>query len=273
MTTKTENEVPENNVDHKAPPSKSECYDLPAIYFSAKFLKFIRIASARAKNTYFRSFEGFQGRWHKSGAFGPQHLPPFLFCWCFQPFYVWGGVGLCLFISRHRLFAPIRLVCCFSCCSLCVFFIHCLFFPSSAALQFEGKGGRERKTRRMKNDKQQNIKKANQGDKGGIARKTWNTKIKKHNKEEKQNRKTKTDLLLFLSFWVVGLSLGEILPGTKGLVNTIKPGFLLFFFLFVGVLLGKLTKRTITRTKLRRQDNKTTRQQKNNTGTKTKQQQ
>ena len=33
-------------------------------------------------------------------------------------------------------------------------------------------------------------------------------------------------------------------------------------FLFVGVLLGKLTKRTITRTKLRRQDNKTTRQQK-----------
>ena len=62
MTTKTENEVPENDVDHKAPPSKSEYYDLPAIYFSAKFLKFIRIASARAKNTYFRSFEGFQGR-------------------------------------------------------------------------------------------------------------------------------------------------------------------------------------------------------------------
>ena len=152
MTSKTENEVPENDVDHKAPPSKSECYDLPAIYFSAKFLKFIRIASFRAKNTYFRSFEGFQGRWHKSGAFGPQHLPPFLFCWCFQPFYVWGGGGgLCLFISRHRLFALICLVCCFSCCFFFLFFfIHCLFFPSSAALQFEGKGGRNRKTRRMK---------------------------------------------------------------------------------------------------------------------------
>ena len=173
-----------------------------------------------------------------------------------------GGVGLCFFISRHRLFALICLVCCFSCCSLCVFFIHCLFFPSSAALQFEGKGGRERKTRRMKNDKQQNIKKANQGDKGGIARKTWNTKIKKHNKEEKQNRKEKTDLLLFLSFWVVGLSLGEILPGTKGQKTLSNQGFCCFFFLFVGVLLGKLTKRTITRTKLRRQDNKTTRQQK-----------
>ena len=38
--------------------------------------------------------------------------------------------------------------------------------------------------------------------------------------------------------------------------------FVVFSFLFVGVLLGKLTKRTITRTKLRRQDNKTTRQQK-----------
>ena len=76
---------------------------------------------------------------------------PLFISWCFQPFYVWGGGGgLCLFISRHRLFAPIRLVCCFSCFFLFVFFIHCLFFPSSAALQFEGKGGRKRRTRWVK---------------------------------------------------------------------------------------------------------------------------
>ena len=40
--------------------------------------------------------------------------PPFFCCCCFQPFYVWGGGGgLCLFISRHRLFALICLLCCF----------------------------------------------------------------------------------------------------------------------------------------------------------------
>ena len=154
------------------------------------------------------------------------------------------------------------------------FFVHRLFFPSSAALQFEGKGGRKRRTRWMKKMTNNKKKKAKQGDKGGIARKTWNTKIRKHNKEEKQNRKEKkTDLLLFLSFWVVGLSLGETLPGTKGQKTLWNKGFCCFFFLFVGVLLGKLTTRTITRTKLRKQDNKTTRQQKKNTWVKTKQQQ
>ena len=52
--------------------------------------------------------------------------PPF-FCCCFQPFYVWGGGGLCLFISRHRLFALICLVCCFWYCFLFVFFSFICF--------------------------------------------------------------------------------------------------------------------------------------------------
>ena len=49
---------------------------------------------------------------------------PLFFCCCFQPFYVWGGGGLCLFISRHRLFALICLVCCF----WCFFFIFLHLF-------------------------------------------------------------------------------------------------------------------------------------------------
>ena len=73
--------------------------------------------------------------------------PPFYCLGAFNLSMYGGGGGLCLFISRHRLFAPIRLVCCFSCCFLWFFFINCLLFPSSAALQFEGKGGRKRRTR------------------------------------------------------------------------------------------------------------------------------
>ena len=81
-------------------------------------------------------------------------------------------------------------------------------------------------------------------------------------REAKQERK-KTDLLLFLSSWVVGLSLGETLPGTKGQKKHYETRVcVVSSFLFVGVLLGKLTTRTITITKLRKQDNKTTRQQK-----------
>ena len=39
----------------------------PPVTFSTKFGTFLRIASARAKNAYFRSFEGFQGRWGYRG--------------------------------------------------------------------------------------------------------------------------------------------------------------------------------------------------------------
>ena len=265
MTTKTENEVPENDVDHKAPPSKSEYYDLPAIYFSAKFLKFIRIASARAKNTCFRSFEGFQGRWHKSGAFGPQHLPPFLFSWCFQPFYVWGGGGgLCLFISRHRLFAPIRLVCCFSSCFLFVFFSFIVsFFLLLLLCSSKEKEEEKGKQDEWKNDKQQKIKKANQGDKGGIARKN----VKHKDKETQQRREAKQEtkkqtFCCSCRFGLLASLWAKSCQGERAKKHYETRVFVVFFFLFVGVLLGKLTKRTITRTKLRRQDNKTTRQQK-----------
>ena len=102
------------------------------------------------------------------------------------------------------------------------------FFPSSAALQFEGKGGRKRKTRWMK--KWQTTKKTNQEDKGGIGRKTWNTKIKKHNKEEKQNRKEKDRP--FVVFVVLGcwpLS-GRNLARDKGPKTLWNKGFCCFSF-------------------------------------------
>ena len=274
MTTKTENEVPENDVDHKAPPSKSECYDLPAIYFSAKFLKFIRIASARAKNTYFRSFEGFQGRWHKSGAFGPQHLPPFLFCWCFQPFYVWGGGWLVfLYLSPPSIcsyFSGLLLFMLFSFRffhSLSLFSFFCCF-----AVRRKRRKKKENETNeKMTNNK--NIKKANQGDKGGIARKMWNTKIKKHNKEEKQNRKQKNRpfvVLVVLGCWPLS---GRNLARDKGPKNTMKQGFLLFFLFICWSVIGQANEKNNNKnktTKTRQQNYKTT---KNNTGTKTKQQQ
>ena len=60
-TTKTENEVPENDVDHKAPPSKSECYDPPAIYFSAKFSEVHKDSIRSSQKRLFPQFRGVLG--------------------------------------------------------------------------------------------------------------------------------------------------------------------------------------------------------------------
>ena len=93
----------------------------------------------------------------------------------------------------------------------------------------------------------------------------------KHKDKEPQQRreakqeKKKTDLLLFLSFWVVGLSLGETLPGTKGLLNTMKQGFLLFFLFICWSVIGQANDMNNNKnktTKTRQQNYKRT---KNNT--------
>ena len=115
-----------------------------------------------------------------------------------------------------------------------------------------------------KNDKQQKIKKANQGDKGGIARKTWNTKIKKHNKEEKQNRKQKNRP--FVVFVVLGcwpLS-GRNLAREKGPKTLWNKGFCCFFLFICWSVIGQANEKNNNNnktTKTRQQNYKTTKKQ------------
>ena len=61
MTTKTENEVPENDVDHKAPPSKSECYDLPATYVLDQICETLKDSIRSSQKHLFPQFRGVSG--------------------------------------------------------------------------------------------------------------------------------------------------------------------------------------------------------------------
>ena len=147
-------------------------------------------------------------------------------------------------------------------------FLHCLFFPSSAALKFEGKGGRKRKTRWMKKmTTKKKGKKTNQGDKGGITRKTWNTKIKKHNKEEKQNRKEKQQTFCCSCRFGLLASLWAKPCQDKGPKKHYETRFFFCFFFFLFICWGvfgqtndKNNNKNKT-TKTRQQNYKTTKKQ------------
>ena len=73
--------------------------------------------------------------------------PPFYFVGAFNLSMYGGGVAcVCLSLATVYLLLFVCFVA-FHVVFFSFFFTHCLFFPSSAALQFEGKGGRKRKTR------------------------------------------------------------------------------------------------------------------------------